>query len=163
MFKFICIRIFKAIADREGNFATPINASRDVISQSTAQPPIEVAKFSALVTRPPKLVKSVKKETPVSKPCGESSSESPSTSNALAAPRTPSPSPKVRREKPQKPPRITKEKDKEKEKKKAEKLGDVAVITETVGSYYVSNWIASRTLLIRSEKVLNFFCFVFLP
>ncbi len=92
-------------------------------------------------------MKSIKKEATVSKPCLESPLESPSTSQlALAAPRTPSPSPKVRREKPQKPPRITKEKDKEKEKKKAEKLGDVAVITETVGSYYVSNWIFSGNL-----------------
>jgi hypothetical protein len=126
------------MAGREGNFTTAASGNRDVISQSPVQPSVEVAKFSALVTRPPKLVKTVK-ETPAIKPCGETSLESPSTSQTAppGSPRTPSPSPKVRREKPQKPPRVTKEK----EKKKAEKLGvgDVAVITETVGSYYVSN------------------------
>lgn len=78
------------------------------------------------------------KEIPANKPCVETTTDSPSTSQPALAPRTPSPSPKVRREKPQKPPRVTK--DKEKEKKKCDKpgVGDVAVITETVGSYYVS-------------------------
>lgn len=127
--------IFKAIADKEGNFTASGSSNRDVTVQSPVQPAVEVAKFSALVTRPPKLVKTVK-EIPANKPCVETTTDSPSTSQPALAPRTPSPSPKVRREKPQKPPRVTK--DKEKEKKKCDKpgVGDVAVITETVGSYY---------------------------
>ncbi|KAI9557157.1 hypothetical protein GHT06_016964 [Daphnia sinensis] len=127
--------IFKAIADKEGNFTASGSSNRDVTAQSPVQPAVEVAKFSALVTRPPKLVKTVK-EIPANKPCVETITDSPSTSQPAPAPRTPSPSPKVRREKPQKPPRVTK--DKEKEKKKCDKPGggDVAVITETVGSYY---------------------------
>ena len=47
----------------------------------------------------------------------------------------------MRREKPQKPPKVTKDKDAKDGKdlkKKESKPGDVAVITETVGSYYVS-------------------------
>lgn len=131
-------RIFKAISDREGNFTTPTSGQREPISQSPGQPAVEVAKFSALVTRPPKLVKPVKKE---SVPSGDVL-DSPCSSQVVlgTTPRTPSPSSKVRREKPQKPPRVTKEKEKEKEKekKKTDKPGDVAVITETVGSYYVS-------------------------
>lgn len=104
------------------------------------QPTVEVAKFSALVTRPPKLLKPPKRETGLEKPISDAITDLPSTSHTVAGvSRTPSPSPKVRREKPHKPPRVTKEKDKEKEKekKKTDKPGDVAVITETVGSYYV--------------------------
>ena len=121
-------------------------------------PPPDVAKFSALITRPPKTPKPSKKESiaGVSGTPGAISSalEKPPTSSPLPStsstpglaiggilPRTPSPSSKVRREKPQKPPKVTKDKDAKDGKdlkKKESKPGDVAVITETVGSYYVS-------------------------
>ena len=135
------------MAGREGNFTTTGSGNRDVISQSPVQPSVEVAKFSALVTRPPKLVKSVK-ETQANKLGGETSLESPTSHTAAGPARTPSPSPKVRREKPQKPPRVTKEKEKEKKKGDKPGMGDVAVITETVGSYYVSNILCSNVLYL---------------
>lgn len=130
------------MADRET--LAPVNAGhqREAAPASPVNLSVDVAKFSALVTRPPKTVKPIKKEVvteklsqgtdPVLSPVAESS-VIPSCSSG--APRTPSPSPKIRREKPHKPPKVTK--DKEKEKKKTDKPGDVAVITETVGSYYV--------------------------
>lgn len=127
----LVFRIFKGLTEKED--ATVVVSGNRETSHSSSQPSVEVAKFSALITRPPKKeMKSLKKDI-------ASSSDEPSelsTSHATPGPaRTPSPSPKIRREKPQKPPRVTKEKDKE--KKKMDKPGDVAIITETVGSYYV--------------------------
>ena len=127
------------MAEKEPTISpSPVN--RENTLQSPVQPPpvADVAKFSALITRPPKTVKPIKKEI-FDKPLFSDASPIPSTSASLAGeiPRTPSPSPKIRREKPQKPPKVTKEKEKEKEKKKSDKPGDVAVITETVRSYYV--------------------------
>ena len=123
--------------------ATPLSTGhREIAPPSPTAVPVDVAKFSALVTRPPKTVKPSKKEVVPEKfvqgleslpSLAHDLSAMPSSS--LAAPRTPSPSPKIRREKPHKPPKVTKDKDKE--KKKSDKPGDVAVITETVGSYYV--------------------------
>lgn len=112
----------------------------------TAVPSVDVAKFSALVTRPPKTVKTTKKEAAIEKfvhPAERVASPivepSPSQGTLSTVPRSPSPSVgiKVHREKPHKPPKVTKDKEKEKEKKKLDKPGEVAVITETVGSYYV--------------------------
>jgi len=130
------------MAEKEPTIS-PSPVSREVALQSPVQPPpvADVAKFSALITRPPKAVKpTIKKEILFDKPLFSDASPIPSTSASMAGeiPRTPSPSPKVRREKPQKPPKVTKEKEKEQGKKKSDsKPGDVAVITETVGSYYV--------------------------
>lgn len=133
------------MAERETTPA-PVNvfAARENVSCSPVPPPpaVEVAKFSALITRPPKPTKVVKKEIPppekpkaATPPPVVAKSPVPSVS---VAPR--SQSPMVRREKPQKPPKVTKDKEKEKDKdkKKSDKPGDVAVITETVGSYYVN-------------------------
>lgn len=125
-------------------FSTPsreVTPQPPVIAPVLPSPSVDVAKFSALITRPPKAVKpSSRKETLFEKPLFSDASPIPSTSSSAVGeiPRTPSPSPKVRRDKPHKPPKVTKEKEKsDKDKKKSDKPGDVAVITETVGSYYV--------------------------
>lgn len=154
--------IFKPMAEREhGLAASPLASSHPHHPHqeatpspvAAATPPIEVAKFSALITRPPKPVKPAKKDlASAGAAAGEKNSKelllatSPLPGVLAKSPLppvaalglSPAPGSSRPREKPQKPPKVTKEKDKEKEKekKKSDKPGDVAVITETVGSYY---------------------------
>lgn len=127
------------MVDREVSSSLTNAPEGETTSPSLAQSSaVDVAKFSALITRPPKAIKVGKKDQPIVDKLpliNEEKISSPVPEPTLFGAATVSGVPNPRREKPHKPPKITKEKDKE--KKKMDKPGDVAVITETVGSYYV--------------------------
>ncbi len=133
------------MVEREASSSFTNAPIEETVSPSLAQASgVDVAKFSALITRPPKAVKAGKKDqlTVEKQPLvTEEKIPSPIPEPTLFGTASVSGVLNPRREKPHKPPKITKEKEKEKErereKKKTDKPGDVAVITETVGSYYV--------------------------